>query len=244
MRRRLARLSALLLVLILIPALPGMAAAPTSRTLPEVADAPMLFDRPIPASPAVDVNWFSDAVFLGGARAQGLKDSGLLNGGLWLTPEGLNVRSARTEAVFSVDREKRTLSQALEGTGYKKVYLSLGLNEAPWMDEASFYTEFSGLIDDLRALLPECGIYVETIIPVTVARAAARTPDNTLLANRSELLRRLAREKKVYLVDTAAPLTAASGALAKEYALEDGLLLSAEGNAVLAQCLRTHTARD
>lgn len=242
MRRHLSRLLALTLALALLPVLPGTAAAPGSYTLPEVVDAPMVFDRPLPASPAVSADWFSDAVFLGGTRTQGLKDSGLLTGGLWLTPEGLNVSSARTEAVFSIDGNKLTLAQVLEGTGYQKVYLSLGLNEASWMDETSFYTAFSGLIDDLRALLPGCGIYVQTILPVTVTRAAARIPDNALLHSRSELLRRLAREKQVYLVDAAAALTAASGALAKEHSQADGLQLNADGNAILARYLRTHTA--
>lgn len=243
MRKHLSRLAALSLVLALLPALP-VTAAPPSSTLPEVVAAPMVFSGALPASPAVDPDWFSDAVFLGDARAQGLRDSGLLNGGLWLVSDGVNVRSARTEAAFSVGGQKLLLAEALTGGGYRKVYLMMGLNEAPWMDENSFRAEFSGLIDDLRFLLPGVGIYVQTIIPVTVARAAARTPDNTLLASRAALLRRLAQEKQVYLIDTAVAFTTASGGLDSAYSEEDGLRLNDAGNTLLAQYLRTHTAGD
>lgn len=243
MKKSLSRLAALSLVLAILPALPVTAAAPSS-TLPEVVAAPMVFSGALPSSPAVDADWFSDAVFLGDARAQGLRDSGLLNGGLWLVSDGLNVRSVRTETVFSVDGQKLSLAELLADTGYRKVYLTAGVNEASWMDENSFRAEFSGLIDDLRFLLPGVNIYVQTIIPVTVARAAARTPDNTLLASRTALLRRLAQDKQVYLIDAAAPLTAASGGLDSAYSQEDGLRLNDAGNALLAQYLRTHTAGD
>lgn len=240
MKRHFFRPLLLSLALALPLSLSGMAAAP-SATLPEVVDAPMLFDRPLPASPAVDPGWFSDAVFIGDSRGRDLEQAQLLQTGLWLTEVGLNVRTVRTDAVFTVNGQKLTLKQALEGKSFRKVYVMLGVNEASWMDENTFYNEYSALIDDLRALLPGAGIYIQTLIPVTVARAAARAPDNVLLASRSSLLRRLAQEKQVYLVDSAAPLTAASGALSKEYST-DGLHLNADGIALLSRCLRTHTA--
>lgn len=245
MKRQLVRSTALLAALVLLCSLSGRAAAPTSAALPEVAAAPMVFDGPLPASPAVDAEWFTGAVFLGGVRVQGLRDSGLLPAAGFLAPDGLNVRAARSEAVFfSRNGQRLTLAQALEGTGYKNVYIMLGVNEASWMEEDSFYAECAGLIDDLRALLPEAGIYVLPPIPVTVTRAAAQAPGNDRLARCGELLRRLAREKRVYLVDTAEVLTTAGGALDGAYSENDGLRLNERGNALLAEYLRTHTAGD
>ncbi len=112
------------------------------------------------------------------------------------------------------------------------------------MDRETFFTEYAALIDEVRVLLPGADIYLHTLVPVTVTRAAAREPDNALLSDWSQAIRRLALEKRTFLVDTASPLTAASGALPRKYGENDGLHLSAAGNAALAACLRTHTAAD
>ena len=179
------------------------AAPARPRCLPDVVPAPFVYDQPLPASPAVSVDWFDDAVVIGDSRAQGLREYMGDPGGLWLTQMGLNVRTA-------------------------------------WMEEETFYREYAALIDDLRRIQPHVPIYLQTIIPVTLSRAAARAPGNDLLAHHSQLLVRLAREKRVYLVDTAAPLTGSNGALPSDYSA-DGLHLSDEGNKVWLDCLRTHT---
>ena len=75
---------------------------------------------------------------------------------------------------------------------------------------------------------------------MTSAKFSPMSPGNDLLAHHSQLLVRLAREKRVYLVDTAAPLTGSNGALPSDYSA-DGLHLSDEGNKVWLDCLRTHT---
>ena len=229
-------------VLALLLVLPGQAAQAPGRSplLPQVVDAPFVFDRPIPPSRPVSAGWFADAVFIGDARVHELTEAGLFQPGLGLSQMGLNVRDLRSGSLFSQNGERATLEQVLAGSGYQKVYLMLGFNEASWMDEQEFYQEYAGLIDDLRELLPGVQIYVQTLIPVTVSRAAAQVPDNLLLSTRSDLLARLAREKQVYLVDVGGAFTEANGAL--DAALSsDGLHLTAEGNEQWFQYLRTHT---
>lgn len=243
MKRQFVRASALLLAAVLLFAAFG-AAAPARAVLPEVVPAPMVFDGPLPASPAVDPDWFAGAVFLGDTRFQGLQESGLLPAARFLAPEGLNLRAARNEAVFPTDGGRVTLAQALENTRYTRVYLLFGVNEAAWMDEDDFYAEYAGLIDDVRALLPGAEVCLLSLLPVTANRSAARPPDNGLLTRRSELVSRLAQEKRVYLIDPAPSLTAASGALDRAYSEDDGLRLNSRGNELLAECLRTHTAGD
>ena len=184
------------------------AAPARPRCLPDVVPAPFVYDQPLPASPAVSVDWFDDAVVIGDSRAQGLREYMGNPGGLWLTQMGLNVRTARTSSAFLVNGRQVSIAQALEGGSWGKIYLTLGVNEAAWMEEETFYREY-----------------------VTLSRAAARAPGNDLLAHHSQLLVRLAREKRVYLVDTAAPLTGSNGALPSDYSA-DGLHLSDEGNKV------------
>lgn len=241
---KLSRLRPLVLgvSLALLLTLPGQAALAPGRSpvLPQVVDAPFVFERPIPASRPVSASWFSDAVFIGDARLQELTAAGLFEPGLNLSQMGLNVRDLRSGSLFSRDGERATLRQMLEGSGFQKVYLMLGFNEASWMNEQEFYGEYAALIDDLREMIPGVQIYVQTLIPVTVSRAAAQTPDNLLLSTRSDLLSRLAREKQVYLVDMGGSFTELNGALNSDLST-DGLHLTAEGNEQWFQYLRTHT---
>ena len=241
---KLFRLRPLILgtVLALLLIFPGQAAhAPTlSSLLPQVVDAPFVFERPIPASRPVSAGWFSDAVFMGDARMAELVAAGLFQPGLNLSQMGLNVRDLRSGAPFSLGGERASLSQMLEGRSFQKVYLMLGFNEASWMNEQEFYREYAGLIDDLRELLPGVQVYIQTLIPVTVSRAAALAPDNLLLSTRSDLLARLAQDKQVYLVDVGSAFTELNGALPPNLSA-DGLHLTDEGNQLWFEYLRTHT---
>lgn len=229
------------LVLLTLLSVPGRAAALPLQSLPEVVDPPFFFERPLPLSGPVSPEWFSDAVFLGDSRSRALLDAHLFQPGLDLAQIGLNVRSARTGNDFFVNGRRLSLSDALAGGGYTKIYLSLGFSEASWLNEEEFYREYAGLIDDLRRVLPQARIYVQTILPVTVSRAVSRSPDNQLLARRNDLLFRLARDKQVYLVDTASAFSTGGGALIPDQST-DGFHLTESGNALWCFYLRTHAA--
>lgn len=238
---KLFKLQTLTLALALLLSPPGYALSSSRRQLlPQVVDPPFVFERPLPSSRPVAAGWFSDAVFIGDARLEALASSGLFQPGLALAQMGLNVRDVRSSPVFPLGNSRATLQQMLEGSGFRKVYLMLGFNEAVWMSGEEFYTEYAALIDDLRLLLPGVQIYVQTLIPVTVSRAVASTTDNALLAQRSALLSRLARDKQVYLVSVGEHFTEANGALSPDLS-SDGLHLTAEANAQWFQYLRTHT---
>lgn len=241
---KLSRLRPLALgtALALFLVLPGQAAQAPGRSplLPQVVDAPFVFERPVPASRPASADWFSDAVFIGDTRLQELTSAGLFQPGLDLSQMGLNVRDLRSGSLFSRNGERATLAQMLEGSSFQKVYLMLGFNEASWMNEQEFYGEYAGLIDDLREILPGVQIYIQTLIPVTVSRAAALTPDNLLLSTRSDLLSRLARDKQVYLVDVGDCFTELNGALDSNLST-DGLHLTSQGNEQWFRYLRTHT---
>lgn len=235
MKRRL--LIGLCAALVLACGLPSHAvqSPPASGSLPEVVDAPLLYEGPVPAAPAVEESWFEDALFLGDARLQAMASA--TGAGTALSFADINVQNARTNNGYT--EAGLTLSQALKDSAYGKIYLMLGLNEAVWMDEGTFYREYAGLIDDLRALAPQARIYIQSLIPVTSYRSAAQSPGNPLLARRNYLLSQLAQEKQVCLVDAAAPFTQPGG-LPGELST-DGLLLTPEGYEIWLGYLRTHT---
>lgn len=229
------------LALVSLLTLSGQGAAlPAKRVLPLVVDPPAVFDAPLPASRPVSAGWFSDAAFIGDSRTEELLSSGLFSAGLGLTQTGLNVRDLRSGAPFLLGADRATLRQMLEGSGCGKIYLMLGFNEASWMSGEDFYEDCSLLIDDLRSILPQAQIYLQTLLPVTVSRSASRVPDNALLSRQNAVLARLAQNKRVYLVPVGDYFTEANGALSPGLSA-DGLHLTAQGNALWFQFLRTHT---
>lgn len=234
------RIGALLLALLFL--LTGQSVHATGRRqiLPQEVDVPLNLQRPLPASRPVSAGWFSDAIFIGDARLAELVSSGLFQPGLSLAQGGLNLRGLRDGELLLRDGRRASLEEALEGSPLRKVYLMLGFNEAPWMSEDDFYAEYAALIDQLRALLPGTKIYLQTLIPVTLSRAAVQAPGNELLARRSALILLLAREKGTYLVTAGSCLMDANGALASDLST-DGLHLTPQGNTLWFQYLRTHT---
>lgn len=237
----LRRLVPLALLLSGVLTLSGQGAAlPSRRVLPLVVDPPAVFKSPLPPSRPVSADWFSDAAFIGDSRTEGLLSAGLFPVGLSLTQTGLNVRDLRSGAPFSQDGDRAPLRQMLKSSGCKKVYLMLGFNEAAWMSGDDFYADCSLLIDELRSLLPQAQIYLQTLPPVTVSRSASRVPDNHLLALQNKALSLLARDKRVYLVAVDACFTGANGALSPDLS-SDGLHLNSRGCAQWFQYLRTHT---
>lgn len=230
---------ALVLVLAALLALPGHAAHPQG-TLPEIIDPPFVFDGPVPSTAPVEPQWFADAAFVGDSRTEALATAGLFSPRLRLTQVGLSVRTARAEEGFVVDGSRLPLTQALAQSGCRKVYLMLGASEASWMSGEEFYRDYSALITDLRTCLPNVQIYLQTLIPVTISRATARKPDNDQIAAFSALIRRLARERQVYLVDLAPLFTQSNGALSPDLTT-DGYLLNSQGNALWSTYLMEHT---
>lgn len=238
---RLSHLCPLVLALVLVLTLSGQGAAlSTRRVLPLVVDPPAVFDAPLPASRPVSSGWFSDAVFIGDSRTEGLLSAGLFSAKPALTQMGLNVRDLRSGAPFFQGGDKATLRQMLAGSGCGKVYLMLGFNEASWMSEEDFFQEYSLLIDDLRSILPQAQIYLQTLPPVTVSRSASRVPGNALLSRQNTILASLAQTKRVYLVTVDACFTGSNGALPPDLS-SDGLHLTVQGCAQWFQYLRTHT---
>lgn len=231
--------AALALSLLLAGSLSSRAAqpAPKTQTMPEVVDAPLLYESPVPAATAVDVDWFSDAVFIGDSRLLAMANATCVPVREVLSNSRINVQSVRQKSELT--EQNLSLSQALSGISFSNIYLMLGLNEASWMDESTFYQEYGKLIDDLCVLAPQARIYIQTIPPVTAYRSAAQSPSNALLARRNFLLSKLAKEKQVCLVDTAAPFTQPGG-LPVELST-DGLYLTNAGYTLWLNYLRTHT---
>ena len=100
----------------------------------------------------------------------------------------------------------------------------LGINELGWWSEKQFYTQYGELVDLIRAAQPSAQIYLQTLIPVTAAKSAEGVYTNLRLQAFNQIIRTLAQEKQVYLLDVWSAFANAQGALPAEQS-SDGIHL-------------------
>lgn len=262
--RRRARRAAPLFLLALALLMPGIfpaAAAPAEAAVgeelvvypPEIVPPPSAppesydpsydYQAPVPASPAVEDSWFSDAVFLGDSLTEGLylyTDLAKM-GADSLAYRALNVLTITTQRVIVRDGENLTPLQALNGPTYGKIYLSLGINGLGWYRPERYYDQYAALIDAIRELQPQAHIYIQTLLPVTAARSSnGGNITNSRILQFNELIARLASEEQVYLLDPYSVFADENGVLPSSWST-DGLHLTAARYALWLDYLRTHT---
>ncbi len=195
----------------------------------------------IPASEAVDDDFFSDSVFIGNSLAQGF----MLYSGL-KTPDYFATQSI---SVMNIYYEKAinkgggvyvTILDAMSQKEYSKVYIELGINEISLSDE-DFYTRYGKLIDRIRELQPKAAIYLQSMTPVTAAQSESGSVFNNKRVRRyNELIKDLAAEKEAHYLDVYSSMANENGDLPAGGAF-DGIHPYSKYYKAWREYLQTHT---
>lgn len=228
------------------------ASAPPSAapTLDAVAPTvPAEDPAPSPVSPAESVDgdaWFSDAVFIGDSRVDGLQlYSGITTKATFLEHTGLTVYEVRDgKKVIRRDGEKISVLDALSGGSYGKVYIALGINELGYFDPTGFAETFGEVVESIRELLPDARIYIQSLIPVNAekckANDAAYYITNEAIASYNEALAAYFADKDVYLLGVPETLVDENGEMLSEYCA-DGVHFKKDGYVLWLNYLTAHT---
>ena len=192
---------------------------------------------PMPESGAVSEEYFSDAIFIGDSRTDGL----LLYTGLSVKKSyaftSLMVDTVFTRELVFHDGGYIPVSEAVKVfDDWHKVYIMLGTNELGWRSSEYFIRKYGEVVSLLRQIHPDCEIYMQSILPI-------RSENGENVAKVSEfnaLLRSLAEEKKVFFVDVYSFFADESGQLPEE-AGKDGIHLNSAYCRRWLEFLQTHT---
>ena len=205
---------------------------------------PYEFGTPLEEAEAVADSWFDDAVFLGDSRTEGLQlFSGLKHGSfLWLRDAVLYRGELPKYALFGDGEEKVTMLQALGQKEYGAVYIFTGINELERSPEY-FREKLTAFLDRVLELQPRAVVYLQTVLPVNEA-AARQSSQQSFITNAgvdafNEVIRELAAEKQVLLLDTAEVYRGEDGQLPAEMT-SDGCHFKAKYYKRWADYLRTH----
>ncbi len=139
---------------------PGSDAAPTGGVGANLSVT-------VPESAPVDNDYFSDAVFVGDSRTEGLKMYSGLTNATFFSGVGLTVTKVFSDQIVNLNGQYLTVADALKQASYSKVYIMLGMNELGWVYESIFANDYARIIDVIRESHPDAVIYVQSIIPVS-----------------------------------------------------------------------------
>lgn len=224
-----------------------VSAPPTPSPTPTPAPTPTPYDysQPVPEREKVEMEWFSDAVFIGDSRTDGLRLFSGISGADFLAYTGITVHDIMNDRrVIRDGDQKISILDALARKQYGKVYVSLGVNELGYFDPEGFAETYGRFIDAIRVSQPDAKIYVQSLIPVNSAKCDANNISdyvtNEGIANYNASLAAETAAKQAYWVDVAAALIDETGEVSAEDSA-DGVHFQKSGYIKWLDYLMTHT---
>ena len=140
------------------------------------------------------------------------------------------------------DGSKVPILKTLEGRTFSKVYLNLGMNNLGDYDlQKEFVEAYADDIDRIRAIQPDCDIYLMTLFPVTAEQEAKGSyVNNKAIDDLNSCIRYLAAQKGTYLLEVDGLLRDGDGNLPSEDSF-DGIHLTPDACKLWRSYLDTHT---
>lgn len=180
-------------------------------------------------------SYFSDALFVGDSRTVGLYEYGNMQS----VTSFLARESTTIYALFNDNEymdyspkgkptlQQRTLKDLLSKAKFKKIYLSVGVNELGVPDTQDFYEEYRKVIKKIHKLQPGAIIYIQGIMHVSKAMSS-RDPvfNNTAIVQRNRAIATLANGRSIFYIDINSELCDKDGNLIDDLTA-DGIHLKA-----------------
>lgn len=200
----------------------------------------------LPANGRVDMGYFSDALFIGDSLTRGFQvySSGISNAH-YAAYVGAGPKQLISGTVTNNNGEVVTAIDEILAAAPKKVYILLGTNALPLLEDEAFLKYYGDFLDFLLPQLPADTVYyLQGIPPVTDEMARSNEEySNARIAALNEQLAQMAYARGLCFLNLPQVLSDDAGALRTELvAGTDGIHLNDAGYEVWREFLVTHTA--
>ena len=198
----------------------------------------------VPEFGRVTTDWFSDAAFLGDSLTVGYVDYDIdLSGARILAYEGASPNNfVNRTTMKNANDEEEIPFDLLAADPPAKLYVLVGTNAiASGTADDSFLNYYGRMLDDLKTILPDTMIFVQSILPVrpeVLESSPGMATDHLNTINSA--IRDMCTEKGCYYLDLAAAFTDSDGNLIEDYAQPDGIHLTVSGYNNWVTYLCTH----
>lgn len=140
-------------------------ADPNQPVDPNAPSTPTPTDpEPVTQIMQVDENYFSDALFIGDSRTDGLRLYAPIEGAVYYCGTSMNIFKVM-DSDYSAAGYKG-IRNLLKNETYGKIYIMFGINEAGY-DTEVFAAKFRTVVEEIRSYQPDAIIYIQSILYVT-----------------------------------------------------------------------------
>lgn len=212
------------------------------------------FEPLVPASQAVDPQWFADAAFVGDSVSVMLETynstAGPLGTPAFFCAESLSQTNAlsytagnpRLPEYPKGSGQRPAVADGVAGSGAKKVYLMLGMNcISGGVDRAC--QDLVTLVGEILARSPEAAILIESVTPMTAdSPRADGALNNTSIQAFNDQMEQICQEKGWYFVNVAEAVSDENGFLRADFSGDKamGIHFNYSGAEAWANYLLTH----
>ena len=170
---------------------------------------------------------FSDAVFIGDSRIQGLTVYQVLNTSTVLATKGLMSNNCLTKEFVDMGNEQKgTIVDYLAEHQFNRVYIMFGINEVG-CDVSYFTYSYKCLVNEISALQPDAEIYALSVFPMVEERTD-EVYNNEIIKVFDDGLKELCEQEQITYVNVSAAVINDEGTLREELSW-DGIHLGTEG---------------
>ena len=217
------------------------ASSQESSQAEETPSTQLTFGQPVPKSDWVDSSYFDDAVFVGDSITDGIKLYGVMNNATVIAHTGINPETILYKEVIKTDSGTVSVLDALAQTNPGKIYVMQGANGVAFINQDKFIEYYGQLLDEIKKIHPDATIYVQSILPVTAAKASDPLYANDKIDSYNQALLELTKEKEVYYLNVAEAFKDENGNLPDEASPKDGMHFGADYYTKWFDYLKTHT---
>lgn len=186
-------------------------------TVPETTE-------PVSQMTTVDDTYFSDALFIGDSRTDGLI--------AFSTPGACKHYCGTSQSIYKIMETTeeaygfKGLRSLLQGMQFGKIYIMFGINECGY-PTSSFAKKYREVYDEIRLYQPDALIYLQSICYVTQARENADSTFSTAnIKEKNEVIKVLANNVDTFYLEVNDCLNDGTDHLPAEYT-GDGVHLKA-----------------
>lgn len=199
---------------------------------------------------AVDIMWFSDAVFVGDSMAEGLRVYTTIANSVGDIASFVSAKNlSPSDIVDDITDDFEYLNaqhgiDAVVAANPSKIYTTFGTNALVEMSEEEFLNEYDEMLKTFKEKFPSAQIYVCSVPPVTKQFAENRgikAFKAEEMKHINEQLAQTANSNGAYYISLHDVLADEDGHLKEEYAVADGMHLTPQAYSAWVEYLMAHT---
>lgn len=224
----------------------------TDDTQAILGSADLHDDVILPETPDAGLAYQDKLVFVGDSLTAHMVDRGGLTGGVltqqvWRTQNNmlnLNSETVSTQIILPDTKEKVTVAEAAARVKPEILIITLGLDwGVAYLNEADFKACYTALVEAVKEASPKTTVILQSIFPIA-EKAETKNLTNEKIDVCNEWVKAVADACECPYLDTQSVLRGEGGELNAEYAVSDGIHLTAEAYQVILQYIRTHAYTD